>query len=102
MHCRYSKIGFPHLFCQPVHLSARVAKDYSLRYSERIIKVTEGIKLPFLLFDSDKKLLDSYFRKKIPSKVNSSRFTSTRIGSVMNFFVISKTSTGKVALSSTT
>ena len=38
----------------------------------------------------------------IPSSVNSSRFTSTRIGSVMNLVVISRMSRGRVALSSTT
>lgn len=36
------------------------------------------------------------------SSVSSSRFTSTRSGSVMNLLVISSTSPGSVALTSTT
>ena len=42
-----------------VYLSLSITEYNSLSDSEGIIKITQGIKLPFLPFDRNKKLLDA-------------------------------------------
>mmetsp|Transcript_8434 Transcript_8434/g.16798 ORF Transcript_8434/g.16798 Transcript_8434/m.16798 type:complete len:385 (+) Transcript_8434:377-1531(+) len=70
MHCCHCKIRFPHLVCQPVHLLLCVAKNHCLSHCQRIIQVTECIKLPFLFFYRDKKLFDPLQRQLIPLNQN--------------------------------
>jgi len=55
-----------HLVCQPVNLPAGVTEDDSLRDGDRLVEVTKGVQLPFLLFHCDVELLDTLQSQLIP------------------------------------
>jgi len=55
-----------HLLRQPVNLSAGVTEDDSLCDSDRFVEIAQGIQLPFLLFDGNVKLLDTFQGQFIP------------------------------------
>lgn len=59
MHGSYSEVVLCHLLCQPVNLSLSIAEDDCLSDGEGVIQVTEGVKLPLLLLNCHKELLDA-------------------------------------------
>lgn len=60
MHARHGKIILDHFLGQPLDFSLGVTEYDSLCDSQAIIKIAEGIKLPFFFVDSDKELLDAF------------------------------------------
>lgn len=48
-----------HLLCQPVHLSLCIAEDDCLCDGKGVVQVTKCVKLPLLLLDCHKELLDA-------------------------------------------
>mmetsp|Transcript_10387 Transcript_10387/g.28605 ORF Transcript_10387/g.28605 Transcript_10387/m.28605 type:complete len:315 (+) Transcript_10387:1048-1992(+) len=56
---------------QPIHLGAGVAKDDGLRDGEGVVKIAEGIELPFFLLDVNVKLLDALQREFVALDENS-------------------------------
>ena len=65
MHATYLEIVLPHTVSQPVDLSPRVAEDHRLGDRERVIEVTESVKLPLFLFHSHEELLDTLERELV-------------------------------------
>ena len=49
-----------HLLCQPIHLPASVTENDGLRDRDRFVEIAQSIQLPFLLFDSDIELFDTF------------------------------------------
>ena len=59
MHGSHCEVVLCHLFSQPVNLSLCVAENDCLSDCEGVIQVTEGVKLPLLLLNCHKELLDA-------------------------------------------
>ena len=59
MHAADREVGFSHLIRQRVNLASSVAKDDSLCNCQSIVEVAEGVKLPFLLLNCNKVLLQA-------------------------------------------
>ena len=60
VHAGDSEIAVNHFLGEPFDLCLGVAEDDGLSDSETIIKVAEGIELPFLLVDRNEELLDAF------------------------------------------
>jgi len=54
-----------HFLGEPVDLALCITEDNGLGDGERIIKVTERVKLPLLAFHRHKELLDTFQRQLI-------------------------------------
>ena len=65
MHRGDGEVGGPHLFRQPVDLSAGVAEDDGLGDGHSLVQVAERVELPLLALDGDVKLLDTLKRKLV-------------------------------------
>lgn len=59
MHAGHGEVGLPHLFRQPVDLSARVAEDDGLGDGEGVVQIAQGIEFPLLLLDCDEVLFQA-------------------------------------------
>ena len=59
-----------HLLRQPVHLPAGVTEDDSLRDGDSFVEIAQSVQLPFLLFDCDVELLDTFQRQFVPLDEN--------------------------------
>ena len=68
MHGGNCKVGFAHLFRQPVDLALGVAKDDSLRDGQRIVQITQCVKFPFFTFNGHEKLFDAFQSQFITEK----------------------------------
>ncbi len=66
MHGRNCEVVLLHLLCQPVHLSLCIAEDDCLCDGQGVVQVTQGVKLPLLLLDCHKELLDALQRRCPP------------------------------------
>ncbi len=60
-----------HLLSQPVDLPPRVAEDNGLSDSDGLVEIAKGVKLPFLLLDSDVELFDTLEGQLVPLDENS-------------------------------
>ena len=69
-----------HLFRQPVHLSASVTEDDSLCDGDGFVEIAQGIQLPFLLFDCNVELLDTFQRQLIPLDEDPDRLSHKLLG----------------------
>ncbi len=59
MHGCNCEVILLHLLCQPIHLSLCIAEDDCLCDGQGVIQVTQCVKLPLLLLDCHKELLDA-------------------------------------------
>jgi len=64
-HGRYGELALVHLLGEPIDLSPCVAENDGLGDRDGLIKVTERVKLPLLLLDSNVELLDTFERQLI-------------------------------------
>ena len=64
-----------HLLRQPIHLPASVTEDDGLRDSHRLVQVAQSIQLPFLLFDGDVELFDTFQSQFVPLDQNPNRLS---------------------------
>ena len=64
-HGRYGELALVHLLGEPIDLSPCVAENDGLGDRDGLIKVTECVKLPLLLLDSNVELLDTFERQLI-------------------------------------
>jgi len=69
-----------HLLRQPVHLPASIAEDHGLCDGYRLVQITQGVQLPFLLFDRDVELLDTFQGQFVPLDENPDRFSHELLG----------------------
>ena len=69
-----------HLVRQPVDLSAGVAENDSLSDRDRLVKISERIRLPLFLFHGNVELLDTFERQFISLDENSDRITHELLG----------------------
>jgi hypothetical protein len=53
------------------HLPPGIAEDNSLRDSESIVEITQGVEFPLLLFHSDEELLDAFQGQLVTLDQNS-------------------------------
>ena len=53
------EVGLSHLLCQPVHLPLGVTEYDGLRDGQRVVQVTQRVKLPLLALHCHEKLLDA-------------------------------------------
>ncbi len=63
MHGCNCEVILLHLLCQPVHLSLCIAEDDCLSDGQGVVQVTQRVKLPLLLLDCHKELLDALQRR---------------------------------------
>ena len=68
MHGGNCKVGFAHLFRQPVDLALSVAEDDSLRDGQRIVQIAQCVKFPFFTFNGNEKLFDAFQSQFITEK----------------------------------
>ena len=69
-----------HLLRQPIHLPASVAEDDGLCDRDSLVQITQGVQLPFLLFDRDVELLDTFQRQLVPLDENPDRLSHELLG----------------------
>merc|ERR1712224_854324 len=60
MHGRHCEVSLGHLIRKEVNFASSVAVDDGLCDSERLIKITEGVKFPFLFFNGDIELANTF------------------------------------------
>ena len=73
VHGRNCEVGLTHLLRQPINLALRVAEDDGLRDGQRVVKVAQSVKFPFLTLNGHEELLDSFQSQLIAvrKKINS-------------------------------
>ena len=64
-----------HLLRQPVNLPASVTEDDGLCDGDRFVKIAQSIQLPFLLFDCNVELLDTFQRQFVPLDKDPNRLS---------------------------
>ena len=69
VHGGHSEVSLPHLLCQPFNLSLCVAEDDRLSDGECVVKVAKCVKLPLLLLNGHKELLDSLQRQLVTARL---------------------------------
>ena len=69
-----------HLLRQPIHLPASITEDDGLRDGHCLVEIAQCIQLPFLLFDGDVELLDSFQSQLIPLDENPNGFSHELFG----------------------
>ena len=69
-----------HLLRQPIHLPASVAEDDGLCDRDRLVQITQGVQLPFLLFHRDIELFDALQRQLVPLDENPNRLSHELLG----------------------
>ena len=85
MHARNRKISFSHLFGQPFNFLSFVAKDNSLRNSQRVIQITQCFEFVIFLLHVNVKLF--YLRKSkfVAFNQNFDRITHKLLSHFKNF-----------------
>jgi hypothetical protein len=71
VHRRHGEVGLAHLIGQPVDLAACVAEDDSLCDGECVVQITQRIKLPLLLLNSNEVLLQAFERQLVTLDENA-------------------------------
>jgi len=69
-----------HLLRQPIHLPASVAEDDGLCDRDRLVQIAQGVQFPFLLFDRDVELLDTFQGQFVPLDENPNRLSHELLG----------------------
>jgi len=69
-HGGHSKLARVHFLCQPVDFPPCVAENNSLGDGDGLVEIAQCVQLPFLFFDSNIKLLDTFQRQLIPLHKN--------------------------------
>jgi hypothetical protein len=69
-----------HLLRQPIHLPASVAEDDGLCDGDRLVEIAQSVQLPFLLFDRDVELLDTFQGQFVPLDENPNRLSHELLG----------------------
>ena len=64
-----------HLLRQPIHLPAGVAEDDGLCDGDRLVQIAQGVQFPFLLFNRDVELLDTFQGQFVPLDENPNRLS---------------------------
>mmetsp|Transcript_9961 Transcript_9961/g.30663 ORF Transcript_9961/g.30663 Transcript_9961/m.30663 type:complete len:217 (+) Transcript_9961:233-883(+) len=86
MHSTDSKVSFDHALGQAFNLFSSVAKDDSLSDCQRIVEITERVKLPFLMLHSHEKLLDTIQSKFITLHQDADRLVHKLLGDRENLW----------------
>jgi len=73
-----------HLLRQPIYLPAGVAENDGLSDGDRLVEITQSIQLPFLLFDSNVELLDTFKSQLVSLHKDSDWITHEFLGNLQN------------------
>ena len=79
-HGRHGEFSRMHLLCQPVHLPASVAENDSLCDGDGFVEIAQSVQLPFLLFDRDVELFDTFQGQFVPLHENPNRLSHELLG----------------------